>query len=122
MESFTKKNHHKIVDRMIKQYNSIKDNSWKNYDDVYMEDDEEDITEIWRGDTWNIKVMPGKGCTYMLFLGGYIKPLENSDQPAREAIIKELIKFDYIREDNMYVNKFITCKNLDEAKLIVYNG
>ena len=122
MESFTKKNHHKIVDRMIKQYNSIKDNSWKNYDDVYMEDDEEDITEIWRGDTWNMKVMHCKGCTYMLFLGGYIKPLENSDQPAREAIIKELIKFDYIREDNMYVNKFITCKNLDEAKLIVYNG
>ena len=40
---------------------------------------EEDITEIWKGNTWNIKVMPGKGCTYMLFLGGYIKPLEDSD-------------------------------------------
>jgi hypothetical protein len=66
--------------------------------------------------------MPGKDFTYMLFLGGYIKPLDDSDDPARQGIIKELIKFGYIREDNMYVNKFITCKNLDEAKLIVYNG
>jgi hypothetical protein len=44
MESFTKKNRHKIVDRMVKQYNNLKDNSCKNYDDVYMEEDEEDIT------------------------------------------------------------------------------
>ena len=40
MESFTKKNRHKIVDRMVKQYNNLKDNSCKNYDDVYMEEDE----------------------------------------------------------------------------------
>ena len=123
MLTFRKNDKRKIIDRVIKRYNEIKDEMPVN-DNYYDDTDEleEDITKIWSGDKWNIKVMPTNDNKYILFLGGYIKPLEDSDYQIRHALIKELIKFGYIREDNMYVNKFITCKNEEEAKIIVYNG